>query len=168
MISEHGFSNVKVESIARSVGNNKSSFYHYFGDWEGYEEALLAYHLELAEGFANRINECETIIPDMVNVFLDYKKDIFFHKQLRINRTKPHFKKCFETVFTIFEDAILDKWSSFLNLQNQSFLASKILVLLSENFLLKITFENYNSEWLYNYLFEVAQLVEDININSGN
>lgn len=167
MISENGFTKANVESIARIVNKNKSSFYHYFGDWEGFEEALLAYHLSLAEEFALKINQCENIMPDMVNVFIDHKADIFFHKQLRINRGKPHYKKCFESVHNIFENAILEKWQFFLNLENHSFLAAKILVLLSENFLLKITYESYTYDWLYNYLLDVAKLVDDINSQSS-
>ena len=166
MISQKGFTNVNVESIARTINKNKSSFYHYFGDWDGYEESLLTYHLNLAEEFALKLNGCQHIIPDMVDIFLEHKTDIFFHKQLRINRDRPHFKKCFESVFNIFEKAILEKWKSFLMLENHSFLAAKILALLSENFLLKITYENYTQEWMYNYLLEVVQLVDDINSRS--
>ena len=93
MISEKGFTKVNVESIARTINKNKSSFYYYFGDWEGFEESLLEYHLSLAEEFAVKINNCANIIPDMLEVFLDYKTDIFFHKQLRINRDKPTVRR---------------------------------------------------------------------------
>ncbi len=168
MISENGFTKVNVESIARAVNKNKSSFYYYFGDWEGFEDSLLEYHLSLAEEFALEIRNCQSIIPGMVDIFLDYKTDIFFHKQLRINRDKPQFKKCFESVFNIFENAILETWKSFLMLEDQSFLAAKILALLSENFLLKITYENYTYQWMYNYLLDVAQLLEEINSKSRN
>ena len=162
MISEHGFIKVKVETISKAIGKNKSSFYHYFGDWEGYEEALLNYHLSLTEIFAAKLSKCEEIIPGMINIFLEHKTDIFFHKQLRINRAKPNFKKCFEAVFQIFEDTILEKWKSFIMLQDQPLLASKILVLISENFLLRITSENYTYEWMQDYLMEIANLLGDI------
>lgn len=138
MISKTGFAKVNVEPIARTINKNKSSFYHYFGVWEGFNEYLLEYHLYEAEKFALKINNCKNIIPDMVDVFLYHKTDIFFHKQLRINRDNPHFKRCFESVYNIFENAILEKWQSFLILENQSFLAAKILSLLRENFCSKL------------------------------
>ena len=152
MISEHGFSKVNVEAIARVMNKSKSSFYHYFGDWEGFEDDLLEYHLTLAKAFAIDVSKCENIIPDMLNLFLAHKTDIFFHKQLRINREKPHYKRCFESVYSLFENAILKEWIAFLKLEDQSFLATKILTLISENFLLQITHENYNYHWLKNYL----------------
>ncbi|MDF1695350.1 MAG: TetR/AcrR family transcriptional regulator [Saprospiraceae bacterium] len=167
MIAEHGFTKVNVESIGRSIGKNKSSFYHYFGDWKGYVEALLHYHLSRAEDFALKINNCETIIPGMVEIFLDYKIDIFFHKQLRINRQNPLYAQCFESVYSLFETAIVEKWKSFLMLENRTFLATKILALISENFLLKITHTSYDYDWLHTYLFDVAKLINDIHSNSA-
>jgi len=163
MVSTNGFSNVKVESIAREMNKNKSSFYHYFGDWEGFEVELLDHHLRLAGAFALGVNDCQNIIPDVVNLFLEHKTDIFFHKQLRINRKEPHYKKCFESVYVLFENAFLEQWIIFLNLEDHSFLASKILTLISENFLLQITIENYNYDWLKSYLLDVSKLMLDMN-----
>jgi AcrR family transcriptional regulator len=162
MISEHGFSKVNVEAIARVMNKSKSSFYHYFGDWEGFEKDVLEYHLKRAKAFAIEANKCESIIPGMLNLFLAHKADIFFHKQLRINREKPHYKRCFESAYGLFEHAILDEWIAFLKLEDQSFLAAKILTLVSENFLLQITHKNYNYPWLKNYLLEVSKLLLDI------
>ena len=163
LVSENGFSKVNVELMARLLNKNKSSFYYYFGDGEGFEEALLAHHLKLANQFAADVSACQNILPDLLELFIAHKTDIFFHKQLRINRVKPHFKKCFETVFTMFEEAVHDKWVSFLNAEHHSFLAAKILTLLSENFLLQITHENFNYDWLNNYLLEASCFMQDLN-----
>lgn len=166
MIADDGFTHVNVEALARTLNKNKSSFYYYFGDWSGFEDALLEYHLQLSVEFAASANNCQSIIPDMINLFLEHKTDIFFHKQLRINRDKPHFKACFEKVYTMFENAILEEWVLFLNLESHSFLASKFLTLISENFLLQITHQNYTFDWLKNYLIETANLMQNMNSKS--
>jgi AcrR family transcriptional regulator len=163
MVSALGFAEVKVESIARLLNKNKSSFYHYFGDWEVFEEALLDHHINLAKQFAADANSCQNIIPDLVNLFIDHKTDIFFHKQLRINREKAQFKKCFESVYSMFEEAIAERWTSFMKLEDQAYLATKILNLLSENFLLQITDENFTSSWLEDYLLEASKLMQHMN-----
>ena len=162
MLATDGFSHVNVESIARSLQKNKSSFYYYFGDWEGFEEDLLNYHLHLAKDFAKSVEKCESVIPDIANLFIAHKTDIFFHKQLRINREKPLFKKCFETVYQLFEEAVKDTWSSFLNLEQHSYLSTKILALLSENFLLQITEDNFTYEWLSAYFLENSMLLRNM------
>ena len=159
MASANGFSSLSVESIGRAINKNKSSFYHYFGDWAVFEEALLEHHLHLSKQFALDANQCQNIIPDMVDLFVAHETDIFFHKQLRINRKKPQYKKCFEEVFRMYEEAILQRWTDHLQLKDQPLLASKILNLVSENFLLQITPENFNAEWMKNYLADIASLL---------
>ena len=168
LISNIGFKGINIEMIGRNIQKSKSSFYHYFGDWEGYEEALMDHHLILARKFAIAVNNCENIIPDLVDIFIDHKEDILFHKQLRINRDKPHFRKCFVSVFGLFEDAILDQWITFLRLQDHTVLASRFLTLLSENFLLQITPENFTHEWIKKYLEDVSNLLWDINLKDKN
>ena len=167
MVSEKSFTNVNVESLARVIKKNKSSFYYYFGDWSGFENALLEHHLKLAKQFAIDTDECQSIIPDLVDLFVKYRTDIFFHKQLRINRTNPHFKKCFESVYKLFENAVLDKWNAFLGMENHSMLAEKFLTILSENFLLRITHENFNESWIKDYMIETSKLMQNINPHSS-
>ncbi|MEL7252228.1 MAG: TetR/AcrR family transcriptional regulator [Bacteroidota bacterium] len=154
-----GFSSLSIESISRAINKNKSSFYHYFGDWDGFEDALLAYHLELSREFAREANQCQNIIPDMLDLFVAHETDIFFHKQLRINRKKPQYKQCFEEVYSMYEEAILNRWTHYLQLDDQPLLARKILNLVSENFLLQITPANFNAEWMKNYLADITHLL---------
>jgi AcrR family transcriptional regulator len=163
LVAEEGFASLNVESIARSMGKNKSSFYHYFGDLELFVQELLSYHLERAAQLAEQANACANIRPCLVNLFLDYKPDHFFHKQLRINRSNPAFRQCFERVFDIYEKATLDKWANYLGLHEQPLFAKTFLHLIAENFLLKITMDNYNQEWLNNYLAELSAMLRQMN-----
>ncbi|MFT5077191.1 MAG: hypothetical protein ACI85B_002257 [Flavobacteriaceae bacterium] len=163
MVSESSFTDVNIESISRAVNKNKSSFYNYFGDWEGFEEELLNHHKLKAKQFGVDVKKCQNIIPETINLFIEYQIDVFFHKNLRINREKAHYQKCFESVHAIFKEAILDKWSTFIHLEGQYFLATKFLKLISENFLLQITDENYNYRWMENYFLEISKLLFDLN-----
>ena len=159
LVATQGFGTVNIESTARAMGKSKSSFYHYFGDWEGFEEFLLNHHITRAMAFAHEVTECKEIVPDLVHLLIDYKTDFFFHKQLRINRERPDFKTCFEKVHELFEKAVIDQWVAFLSLQDRPFLAAQTLRLISENFLLQITEEHYDFDWLKNYLQEASGLV---------
>jgi len=163
LVAIHGFKGINVEQIARSMQKNKSSFYHYMGDWELFEEALLEEHKKLAGPFAEKARACENVLPDMINLFLEHKTDIFFHKQLRIHRQKPAYKACFQQAYSLFEEAILDKWIAFLGMQQQPLLAAKILTLVSDNFLLRITQEEYSYEWMVEYMQEVAGMTQSMN-----
>ena len=41
-----GPNGINIELLAKKLKKSKSSFYHYFGDLETFQEALLDYHLE--------------------------------------------------------------------------------------------------------------------------
>lgn len=162
-VSEEGVSSLTVESISRAIQKNKSSFYHYFGDLEVFESELLAYHLERTRAFAQEVGACETILPGLIKVFLAYKTDIFFHQQLRFNRENPTYKVCFEQVFRMFEEAVMDTWIQFLGLEQKKGLARTFLHFISENFLLKITQETFTEDWLKAYIEEVVTLLQRMN-----
>lgn len=163
MVAEHGFASVNIESISRAMNKSKSSFYNYFGDWEVFEELLLEHHFSEAKALANEAKTLKNITPDLIILFDKHKTNVFFHKHLRVHRDKPAYRKCFESVYNLFEDAILEQWCKFLQLENRSFLAAKTLKLLSENFFLQITFKTYNQKWLKQYLAEVSKLFLDLN-----
>ena len=104
----------------------------------------------------------------MLDAFVDFKTDLFFHKQLRIHRRRPAFKACFEKVFEQFAAAVLDPWAFFLGLQNQKLLARAFLQLVAENFLLRITWEEYSYAWMEEYLDEVAVLLKQMHSGGEN
>jgi AcrR family transcriptional regulator len=162
LVASVGFDKLSVESLARQVGKNKSSFYHYFGDLELFENVLLDYHINATKDFASEINKCQSLNPDVLILMIQMKIDLFFHKQLRINREKSSHKACFEKSYQIFQDAIFDKWIAFLGLSNQKFFGEALLNLASENFLLRITPANFTFDWLVAYVSEFAEMMRKI------
>ena len=114
---------------------------------EVFESGLLDFHIQQVEIFSEAIKACETIQPDVLNLFLEYKTDLFFHKQLRINRDKAEFKKCFEKAFSKVEEALLDKWTDYLGLGDQQLFATAFLRLIAENFLLQMSERNFGEKY---------------------
>lgn len=154
MVADNGFKSLSVEVLARAVGKNKSSFYHYFGSIEIFISALLKHHKEQSKIFAEETRLAQDLFPGVIDSFVNHKTDMFFHKQLRINRTNKEFTACFEEVFDMIESASHDKYASFFNLSGQSFLATAFLKLIFENFLLRVTPETYTYEWIKGFLQE--------------
>ena len=158
-VAEHGFGSLTVHSISRIVGKSKSSFYHYFGDLELFKQDLLDYHLERAKSFANEISKCEAIDPDFIHVFLKYKMDLFFHKQLRIFRNEAIYHTYIEKAFDLYEAAVMEKWNEHFGLTNQKFFSKKFKRFITEHFLLSITPQDFDVQWLRAYLKEIASLI---------
>ena len=162
MVSKNGTNSINIESIARTINKNKSSFYHYFGDIKIFETELLDFHIQQVEIFSNSIKDCERIRPDVLNVFIEYKTDLLFHKQLRISRDNPEHKKCFEKAFKKVEEAFIDKWANFLGLDKQKLFAATFLHLIAENFLLQITEQGFDYDWLNRYLENVYTVLKQM------
>jgi AcrR family transcriptional regulator len=162
LVAESGFNKLSVELISRKVGKNKSSFYHHFGELNVLISELLSHHLQRAKLLATELEGCESIRPGMIHVFLQFKVDFLFHKQLRIERGNADFERCFEEVHALFESAIEEIWAEYLQMGQQKQLSKTFLRLVSENFLLQITEENYTFDWLNSYLSEVAGMLNQL------
>lgn len=160
LFAQSGAAALNIQQIARNINKNKSSFYHYFGDMESFIPALLQYHIEQASIFADDIKACTTIKPDLIELFVEHKNDLLFHKHLRMQREKEAFKNCYEKAFAHMEEAFLEKWMEFLGLTDRPMFAGTFLNMTVENFLLRITEQNLNYDWLDNYLNEVQNFIK--------
>jgi AcrR family transcriptional regulator len=156
-IAKHGFRGITVEELSRLTAKSKSSFYHYFVSMEIFESDLLAYHIHRSKELARRAQQCSTVKPDLLEVLVEYKLDLLFHKQLRIHRDKSQYEECFKQAFKAFESGILSSWINYLGLQQHPSFARSYLGLIAENFLLQITEDRLSMDWLSNYVDEVVK-----------
>lgn len=161
-VAENDFETLSVNSLARAVGKSKSSFYHHFGDIEIFITELLDYHLQQANQFAINLSQSKTVDPELINVFLDYKLDILFHKQIRINREKAPFKEYISKTFVLYEETLAGQLASYFGLGQYQILAQKLTRFVSEHFILSITAKVYSFEWFQNYLNEIVSMIRHI------
>lgn len=162
LVAEHGFEHLSINVICRAMDKSKSSLYHYFGDLEGFKEALMQYHLELAHGFAAEIRACQTAYPDLINVLMQHKVNIFFYKHFRIHRDSALHQRYNPQIFGLYEAAVLDKWAAHFDLKNKMLLVEKFNKFLSEHFLMSISFDHYTEDWIVAYLAEIGALVQQM------
>ena len=162
LVAENGMTKMNIESLANKVGSSKSSFYHFYSDAENFTAALFDYHIQRSKELGVKISACTNLRPDMIHVFIENQEDIFFHKQVRIKREDEVCKACFEEAYKKVESAIFDKWITHLGLSNQTMFAKAFLNLVADNFLLRITKNNFTYNWLENYIQEIGYLITQI------
>ena len=170
LFASHGKAGLNVEEIARRVNKNKSSFYHYFGDLESFESVLLDFHITQGEEFSDALSKCNNLDPEMIQVFIDRRTDVLFHKQLRINRENKLYSQTFERVYKKLEPALLQKWKEYLGLEQIPFFAQSFLNIVSENFLLRIKESDFTYEWIKGYIDELKMVtaqMKSIQMNEG-
>jgi len=161
IVSEKGFEGLNVELLSNRMSRNKSSFYHYFGNIEKFRTELFNHHQQRAEELSQILKKGKSLVPDLVNAFIQFKVDMLFHKQIRIYREDEAFRKCIEKSYGIVEHSILEKWINHTELQHRPLFAKSLLSLVADNFFLNIT-NHFNHSWLENYVKELSHLVDQM------
>jgi AcrR family transcriptional regulator len=166
LFSKEGPKGLIIEKIARLVNKNKSSFYHHFADIDVFTEYLLDHQLKRAKIIGTKEKLCKNIVPDLINLFLDVKQDLFFNRQLRINRYIPEFKKCIEKTEEN-DNSFIEIWTNSLDLNKNKKVAELYLNLIIENFYLQITEETFTFDWLVMYFNDIQEMIKEFKkINS--
>lgn len=159
-----GVNGLLIEAIAKSLGKNKSSFYHYFGSTDLFIADLLEWHMVRAVELSVLAQNCHSMKPDVLSLLVDRKVDLFFHRQLRIHQSEADFKSCYAGAFKKVEAGILNKWADSLGLKEQTLFASTLLHLLIDSFMLSLTESTFSYEWMDQYLEDVRMFVRQTNI----
>jgi len=148
----------KIERLAKAIGRNKSSFYHFCATIELFHEDLLDVHLNKIMSMAEKFKKANSL-DDLISILIEHKTDLLFNRQLRVYRQKKHFQQCFQKTNEIVGLSMLNVWKNVLKLENNSYLARLVLKLSVENFFIQITEDHLNEEWLRNYFVQLNEMV---------
>ncbi len=159
LVAEQGMHALHSEHLANILGKSKSSFYHYFGKLEDFRMLLLEYHVKQAVPVAAQLEVCENYVPDMLNVLIENKIHVLFHKQLRIHRDNPIFEKAFTKAFKQIEKQILNRLNQHFGIEKQPLFAKSFLNIVTDNLLMRITHKNFTFKWLKAYTEELSYLL---------
>lgn len=154
-----GQSALKIEPLAKKVGKNKSSFYHYFADMELFIDELLQYHLEQSLIIAKKEQNATSINPELINIMVEHKTDILFNRQLRIHREQKKLLSVLEKSNEIIGNDFVLLWIKELDIKLSQKQLESIFELALENFYLQINAQNLNHQWLSNYFDYLKKIV---------
>lgn len=113
LFGEIGAEALNIEKLSTLVGLNRSSFYHYFGDLETYEAALLNFHVEKYEIFWHVIKDYERFEQLFDDEVFEHKDALAFQRQLMINESVERYKKCSNDARKHTEQKTFELWSAF-------------------------------------------------------
>ncbi len=154
----NGPNGLRIERLAKEVGKNKSSFYHFFADLEVFTERLLELHLSRAKAIS-KIESAAKGEQELISIILEHKIDLLFNRQLRIHRNNPEFKEYLDQIIQFSVQGLLPVWKNIISLSENGALAQMVLHLSLENFYLQITDETLNESWLEAYFANIRQMV---------
>ena len=103
---------LNVEKLSSLVGLNRSSFYHYFKNISGFEEALFDYHAEQYQHIGNVIKDYDHFEQLFNDEVFEYREALSFQRQLLINQSKPRYQQCSEEVRKYTGQKTFELWSA--------------------------------------------------------
>ncbi|HTF17239.1 MAG TPA: TetR/AcrR family transcriptional regulator [Chryseolinea sp.] len=147
LYAKEGMDGLQIERLSRILQVNKSSFYHYFGDLDGFCEALLKLHREYAVHYMEDIRSARVIDPDYLNVIVKYKVPILFQMQL-IRSKKPAFYNVAQAIDQEEYDILRPVWSKYLEFLENSDLAIGYFDIVRDRLYTRMSFENLDYYFL--------------------
>jgi AcrR family transcriptional regulator len=162
LFAEEGLDGIQVERIARILQLNKSGFYHYFGDQEGFCAQLVALHLDKLDHFLNGIQQCKQLDPDYLLLLVRYAPTVMFQVQLTRNKEHHSFYKASEVVDQRVTLTIHRLWSDFIGTQHNQDLTLRYFYLVRDMFYTRISFSNLNYQFLHDFAANAKALIDQI------
>ncbi len=162
LYAEEGLEGIQVERLARILNLNKSGFYHYFGNLDGYCVALIQMHEKVARNFLDELQEINTIDPDFFHLIIRYKVPVMFQMQINRNRKHELFFKVAERIEKM-EDAILQPlWSDYLGMQDKPDLSMRYFSIVRDMFYARTTFKNFDYPHLKDLVTEAKVVMQQL------
>ncbi len=122
--------------MANNLNKSRSSFYHAFLDLEIYVDSFLDSHIKRGELLSQLLDNCQKLDPEIIELFIIYKQDILFNKQLFLDSGNKKFMIVGNIVNTNILTHLLPHFAKYLLLENQSAVAKYFLNFKKINFYL--------------------------------
>lgn len=113
LFGDIGVMALNVEKLSNIVGLQRSSFYHYFGTMEAYEQALLNHHIERYKLIGDIIKDYLTIDDLFNDEVFAHQDALLFQRQLMINQSVSRYKQCSDDARKFTEEKTFELWSEF-------------------------------------------------------
>jgi AcrR family transcriptional regulator len=162
LFANEGIDGLQVERLARILQLNKSGFYHYFGDLEGFCAELISLHKKKVSYFLQEVNLTQKIDPDYLLLLIKHAATVMFQVQLTRNKNGHSFYQESEKVDRRVDVALRDLWTDFLGIQNNPDLAMRYYDIVRDMFYTRISFQNLNYPFLHNLVTDAKLLIQEI------
>jgi AcrR family transcriptional regulator len=161
IFAAEGMDGIQVERLARILALNKSGFYHYFGDVDGYYDELIKLHKHKADLYLADVATIKMIDPDYFNVIVKHKLSVIFHLQLIRRRDKPEFYNIAEKIDQHEDTLIGELWSDYLGFHDPA-LAMRYFAIVRDMLYARVSLKNLTYPGLRDLMTEAKAVMQQI------
>ena len=162
LFAREGLDGIQVERLARILQLNKSGFYHYFGDLEGFCMELLELHKKKVNAFVEEVYGIKKLDPDYLHLVISHAGMVMFQVQL-IRTPSNHFLYAAnEMIDQKVRDAVREMWCDYLDIRADTDLGIRYYAMVRDMFYTRISFQNLNYTFLHNMVTDAKSIMDEI------
>ncbi|HEX6223516.1 MAG TPA: TetR/AcrR family transcriptional regulator [Chryseolinea sp.] len=162
IFAEEGMAGIQVERLARMLNLNKSGFYHYFGDVDGFCDELISLHKEKAKLFLADVATVKSIDPDYLMVCVKHKKEVMVHLQLLRHQGNPLFSATAEKIDQEENFLLCDHWTHYLGIHDNPSLAMRYFKLVRDMLYARISVKHLEYPFLHKSMMEAKAVMQQM------
>jgi len=162
LFAREGPEGILIEKIARSLGLNKSSFYHFFGTLEIFYEQLMQYHYNKIDLALKEGQLALGLDPDYLNNVVKHKVSFMVQVQLTRHKNIPLFSKAYLHVNQKIDQSVILLWNKYLGVFDNDNLSLLCLGFVRDAFYARVSFENFDYYFLHGLATEAKRVVDEI------
>jgi AcrR family transcriptional regulator len=160
LFAHEGTEGIQIERLARITQLNKSGFYHYFGDLEGYCMELGRHHRHRANLFVNDVGTCRSLDPDYFHTLVRHAVTVMFQVQLTRRQEHHAFYEMSQDIDEKVNLAIQHMWSDYLGVERNLELSLRYFNIVRDTFYTRVNFQNLTYQFLHNLAKEAKALLD--------
>ena len=162
LFAEEGLDGLQVERLARILGLNKSGFYYYFADLEGYCTELLSLHQSKISEFLRDVRQIKTFDPEYLQLLMKHATTVMFQVQLTRHKSRPAFYEASEIVDQRVNLAVRALWSEYMDDPGHSDLSIRYYYIIRDMIYTRISFRKLEYDFLRSMVSEARALFIEI------
>lgn len=162
LFANEGLEGIQIERLARALNLNKSGFYHYFGNLEGFCKELLKLHEKKAELFLEEIRKIRTIDPEYLETLERNKLGILFHMKLIRSKPTSVFYKVAERIDQQEDQILREVWTEYIGFQDQPDLAMRYFSIVRDMLYTRLSSDNITLPFMQSLMTEAKTMMQQI------
>ena len=162
LFAAEGLEGIQIERLARILQLNKSGFYHYFGDLDGFYAELITMHQKKSHEFLHELRGIKAIDPDYFHLVVRHKVAVMFQMQILRIRDNYSFCSVAESIDRKEGVILVDLWSEYLGIQHNPDLATRYFAMVRDMCYARISFRDFSPELLRTLISEARVVMRQI------
>jgi hypothetical protein len=162
LFAHEGPDGIHVERIARILNLNKSSFYHFFGTMEIFYEHLMVHHYNAMQLALDECKSAQTFDPEYLNTAIKHKVAFMAQVQLNQHKSNPVFTQAHQKINQKIDQSIGEIWNKYQTVAYKGHPYLLYLGFVRDAFYARVTFANFNYNFLRALLTEAKAIVHEI------